>query len=61
MKRVRVTWNKSTIGCIEKHRRTIEALGLKRRGHTVEKELTPQIAGMLASVDFLVKVEELSE
>jgi len=58
MNKVRITWTKSTIGSIEKHRRTIEALGLRRRGHTVVKELTPQVAGMIKSVDYLLTVED---
>lgn len=61
MKKVRITWNKSTIGTIERHRRTMQALGLRRRGHSVVKEMTPQIAGMVKSVDYLVKVEDVTE
>jgi large subunit ribosomal protein L30 len=61
MKKVRITWKKSTIGTIQAHRRTIEALGLHRRGHSVVKELTPSIVGMIKSVDYLVSVEELPE
>lgn len=61
MKKVKITWQKSTIGHIQAHRRTIEALGLKRRGHTVEKTLTPQIKGMIDSVGYLLKVEDVTE
>ena len=61
MKKVRVTWKKSTIGTIQKHRRTMEALGLHRIGHSVIKELTPQIQGMIDHVDYLVEVEEVKE
>ena len=60
MKKVRVTWIKSTIGCKQCHRRTIEALGLKRMGHSVVKELTPAVKGMIDSVYFLVSVEEVA-
>jgi len=59
MKTVRITWVKSIIGCIPKHRRTIEALGLRRMGQTVDKELTPQIAGMIKQGEYLLKVEDL--
>ena len=33
---LKVTLVKSPIGCIPKHRRTVEALGLKKTGRTVE-------------------------
>ncbi|MDK2973226.1 MAG: large subunit ribosomal protein [Candidatus Sumerlaeota bacterium] len=60
MKSVRVTWIKSTIGCKQSHRRTMEALGLKHMGHSVVKELNPAIKGMIDSVYFLVRVEEVA-
>ncbi len=60
MKKLRVTWKKSTIGAIEPHRRTIAALGLRRLHQTVEKDDTPAIRGMIASVSYLVEVEEVS-
>lgn len=61
MKKVRITWTKSTISHKESHRRTIQALGLRRLGHSVVKECTPQIEGMINSVSFLLAVEELTE
>ncbi len=33
-------------------------LGLRRIGHTVEREDTPAIRGMINAVSFMVKVEE---
>ena len=61
MKKVRVTWVRSAIGYRAKHRRTVEALGLRRMGQTVEKELTPQIQGMIKKVEYLLKVEDMGE
>lgn len=58
MKQVRITWKKSAIGYRKNTQATIQALGLRRVGHTVVKELTPSIAGMIKSVEFLVHVEE---
>lgn len=58
MKKVKVTWVKSSIGAKENHKRTIKALGLSRLNQTVEKELTPAVAGMINTVSFLVKVED---
>jgi ribosomal protein L30 len=36
-------------------------LGLTKLNSTIEHELTPAIAGMIAQVDYLVRVEELPE
>jgi len=59
MKKVRVTQIKSGIGRPINQKRTLEALGIKRMHHTVEKELTPQIEGMIKTVSHLVVVEEI--
>jgi large subunit ribosomal protein L30 len=59
-KKVRITQIKSQICSKEPHRRTMEALGLRRLNQSVEKVLTPQIQGMIASVSYLVKVEDVS-
>ena len=59
MKKVKITWVKSTISTKQNHRRTIEALGLRRIHQSVEKELTPQVAGMIHTVSYLLKVEAL--
>ena len=37
---------------------TLLGLGLRRIGHTVEREDTPAIRGMINAVSFMVKVEE---
>lgn len=52
---------KSSIGTPERHRKTIEALGLNRRGQSVVKDVTPQVAGMIKSVEYLLDVQELSQ
>ncbi|HUF52344.1 MAG TPA: 50S ribosomal protein L30 [Dehalococcoidia bacterium] len=56
--KLKVTWRKSAIGYREDQKRTIEALGLKRLGHTVEHEDTRPIRGMLLKVRHLVQVTE---
>jgi large subunit ribosomal protein L30 len=61
MAKVRITWTKSQIGCNERQRATLRALGLRHRGSMVVKETNPAIAGMISNVDFLVEVEELAE
>lgn len=59
MKKIRVKLVKSTIGVREPHRRTVEALGLRRLNQVLEKELTPAVAGMINTVSYLLEVEEL--
>jgi large subunit ribosomal protein L30 len=59
--KLRVTWRKSAIGYKIDQKRTIEALGLKRLGHTVEHEDTRPIRGMLHKVRHLVDVSEDGE
>lgn len=60
MKKLRITWKRSGINRLERHERTIKALGLRRLHHTVEKDATPQIIGMVRSVEHLVEVEEVN-
>jgi len=59
MKKIRITQIRSGIGHPERQKKTLEALGLKRIRHTVEKEVTPQIMGMVEKVRHLVTIEEL--
>ncbi len=54
---VRITQERSKIRCIEKHKRTLEALGLRRIDHSVVHEDTPQIRGMVHLVRYLVRME----
>jgi large subunit ribosomal protein L30 len=57
--RLAITQHKSTINRKHDQHATIQALGLKRIRHTVVHEDTPQIRGMLARVEHLVRVEEI--
>lgn len=57
MAKVKITQIKSLSGQTARQRKTVEALGLKRIHHTVEKELNAQIKGMIEKVHHLVKVE----
>lgn len=61
MKKIRITQVRSGIGRPLRQKRTLEALGLRKMHHTVEKEATPQILGMVAKVQHLVKTEDVSE
>ncbi|MCC8028371.1 MAG: 50S ribosomal protein L30 [Lachnospiraceae bacterium] len=57
--KLRITLVKSTIGAIPKHRKTVEALGLRKLNKTVELPDNPAIRGMVRQVRHLVKVEEI--
>ncbi|MBR1544214.1 MAG: 50S ribosomal protein L30 [Muribaculaceae bacterium] len=49
---------KSRINRPAKQKRTLDALGLRKLNHEVEKEATPQILGMVNVVRHLVEVRE---
>jgi large subunit ribosomal protein L30 len=49
---------KSTIGSKPKHRKTVEALGLRKIGQVVEKQDNPQMRGMVNQVCHLVQIVE---
>ena len=57
--KVKVTLVKSPIGAIPKHKRTLEALGLKKVNKTVELPNNAATQGMVFQVKHLVKVEEI--
>ncbi len=59
-RKVKITYAKSAIGYNQKQKATLRALGLRRLGDSVERELTLAINGMIVSVTHLVKVEDLS-
>ncbi len=50
---------KSTIGAIPKHRKTVQALGLRKLNQVVEKQDNPQMRGMLNQVSHLLEVTEV--
>ncbi len=57
--KLKITLVKSTIGAIPKHRKTVEALGLKKLNKTVEMPDNDAVRGMIWQVKHLVKVEEI--
>ena len=56
---LKVTLVKSPIGAVPKHRRTVEALGLRKLNKTVEMPDNAAVRGMIQQVRHLVKVEEI--
>jgi len=59
MSKIKITQVKSGIDRMERQKRTLKALGLRKMMHSVEVEATPQILGMVRAVNHLVKVEEV--
>ena len=57
MAKIKVTKVRSAINRPQNQKRTLEALGLKKIGQTVEHDDTPNILGMVSKVKHLVSVE----
>ncbi len=57
--KLKITLVKSPIGAKPKHRRTVEALGLRKMHKTVEMPDNPAVRGMIAQVGYMLKVEEV--
>ena len=57
--KLKITLVKSPIGAIPKHRKTVEALGLRKVNKSVEMPNTAAVKGMVEQVRHLVKVEEV--
>tara|TARA_B100000401_G_scaffold428024_1_gene360176 strand:- start:2100 stop:2294 length:195 start_codon:yes stop_codon:yes gene_type:complete len=58
-KKVVITQTKSTISQTLRQKRTISALGLGKINRSVEKDLSPQVAGMISKVNHLIEVKEV--
>ena len=56
---LKVTLVKSTIGAIPKHKKTVEALGLKKLNKTVVLPDNDATKGQIQQVRHLLKVEEI--
>ena len=58
MKKISITQIKSTIGRLPKHKKTMLGLGLKRIRHTVIREDTPAIRGMINQVSYMIHIKK---
>ena len=58
MATIKIQQTKSRIGAPIDQKRTLDALGLTKLNHVVEKEDTPIIRGMIRKVHHLVTVVE---
>ncbi len=59
MAEIKITLVKSTIGAIPKHKKTVQALGLKKLHSSKIHQDNVAIRGMVEQVSHLVKVEEV--
>jgi large subunit ribosomal protein L30 len=57
---LRITLVRSVIGRPGDQERTVRSLGLKHVNHTVERQDTPSIRGMVEKIRHLVSVEEVA-
>ncbi|MFS0562438.1 50S ribosomal protein L30 [Terribacillus sp. 179-K 1B1 HS] len=57
--KLEITLTRSTIGRLEKQRKTVAALGLKKIRQTVVLEDNPTVRGMINRVSHLVSVKEV--
>ena len=57
--KLKITLVKSPIGAVPKHKKTVEALGLRKMNNTVEMPDNAAVRGMINQVSHLVKVEEV--
>ncbi len=57
-KSIKITQTHSSIGRLPKHKATLAGLGLRRIGHTVERQDTPALRGMINLISYMLKVEE---
>ena len=56
MIKIKIKQIRSRIGRPKDHKRTLDALGLRKMHQIVEHNLTPQIQGMLNKINHLVKI-----
>ena len=60
-KTLRITYTCSAIGVKQDQKDTVQRLGFRRLGQTVEQADTPVIRGMIHKVRHLVTVEEVGK
>lgn len=59
--KLKITLVKSPIACLPKHKKTVEAIGLRKIGHSVTHNDNPAVRGQIFQVKHLLKVEEIQE
>ncbi|UCE18167.1 MAG: 50S ribosomal protein L30 [Gemmatimonadota bacterium] len=59
-KKLRISQRRSAIGRQKRQKLTLKALGIRKMNQSVIQNDTPQIRGMIRTVEHLVEVEEVS-
>lgn len=59
MSSLKITLKKSCAGRLQKHKKTAEALGLRKIRQSVTLTETPQIVGMVRKISYMVDVERV--
>jgi large subunit ribosomal protein L30 len=59
MSKIKITQVKSAIDRPERQKKTLIALGLKKMNASREIEATPQVLGMIRTVNHLLQVDEV--
>ncbi len=57
-KKLKITLVKSPIGCVPKHKRTVEAMGLRKLNHSVVLPDNAATRGQIKQISYLIKWEE---
>ncbi|MGH9341146.1 MAG: 50S ribosomal protein L30 [Acidobacteriota bacterium] len=57
-KMLKIKYVRSAIGCPQRQKAVVRALGLRKLNHTVERPDTPAIRGMVAKVPHLLEIVE---
>ena len=60
-KKIKITLIKSPAGCLDKQKKTVEALGLKKIGMAKIHNDNAAVRGMLTVVRHMVRVEEAAK
>jgi large subunit ribosomal protein L30 len=58
MSTLKITQRRSRNGSDKSQLDTLRSLGLRRIGHTVEREDSPQLRGMVHKIRHLIEIEE---
>ncbi|MEI4220102.1 MAG: 50S ribosomal protein L30 [Candidatus Dasytiphilus stammeri] len=58
-KMIKITQIRSSIGRLPKHKATLKGLGLRYIGHSVIRKNIPEICGMVQTISYLLKIEEV--
>jgi large subunit ribosomal protein L30 len=59
MSKIKITQVKSAIDRPERQKKTLKALGLNKMNASREIEATPQVLGMIRTVNHLLQVDEV--